>query len=376
MESLFDWLLDGIPGVKTPLDIADRVAGDLVLAGVPLERLGIFVDTLHPNVAGRAFIWERGQPTRMATQSLATRRSSDYADSPIAWCAKNAQELRWKKDEPDRGYQAIREFEARGCVDYICFPLRFSNGEVHVLSASSNAGFSDENVGALRHIARPLARIAEAYAMRRVTDNILAAYVGPQTGARVIAGHIFKGDVETIHAAIWFSDLRGFTEMSGKTPAKEMIAVLNDVFECQVPAIEKHGGEVLKFIGDGLLAIFPFEAGAPAASHCTSALAAAKEALAAIDAMNARASTALRIGLALHVGDVEYGNIGGASRLDFTAIGAAINNAARLEGIASKVGRALVLSQEFAEAVGGEFEDLGDFELKGIAGARKVFAGI
>lgn len=367
IDELFDWLLDGVPGVTGPLDVADRLAKDILAAGIPITRLGVFVTTLHPNVAGRAFIWEEGKETRVSQQTRNVRASADYTASPIKVCADRCETVRWRKGEPDNGWQAIRDFAARGCVDYLCLPLRFSNGEVHVMSVTSNAGFTDEHIAMLQRVARPLARVAEIFALRRLAGNILDAYVGPHSGARVMAGHIQKGDVETIHAAIWFSDLRGFTEMSGRRTPKEVIDVLNEVFDCQVPAIEEHGGEVLKFIGDGLLAIFPFHSFDQAPAHCKKALAAARAALAAV------AKTEHRLGLALHVGDVAYGNIGGAARLDFTAIGTAVNTAARLEGIASKAGRALVLSQEFAEAAGGDFDDLGSFELKGIAEPRRVF---
>ncbi len=383
LDSLFDWLLDGVPGVKGPVDIADRLGRDFAAAGIPVERLGVFVTTLHPNVVGRAFIWEKGKETRMAALTQQVKTSPDYVNSPLARCTETGKEFRWRKGEPDQGFQYLKDFEARGCVDYICFPLRFSNGEVHVMSVNSNAGFTDEHVAGMRQVVRALARVAEGFAMRRVAENILATYVGASSGARVMAGRIFKGDVETIHAAIWFSDLRGFTEMSSRRSAKEMICILNDVFECQVPAIDKHGGEVLKFIGDGLLAIFPIKERADAKERCEAAIQAGRESLAAMAALNAKDGSELRIGLALHVGDVEYGNIGGASRLDFTAIGAAVNTAARLEGIASKAGRAMVLSEDVMKLVTGAhapaeaaeaFEDLGAFELKGISGTRRVFA--
>lgn len=373
MDELFDWLLDGVPGATAPIDVLERLARDFLAAGLPITRLGVFVTTLHPNVAGRAFIWEEGKGARVAQQTRGVRATADYTASPIKVCADTAELVRWRKGEPDRGWQAIRDFEARGCVDYLCLPLKFSNGEVHVMSVTSSVGFTDTHVAALRRISRPLARIAEIFALRRLIGNVLDAYVGPHSGARVIAGHIQKGDVETIHAAIWFSDLRGFTEMSGRRSAHEVITVLNEVFDCQVPAIEAQGGEVLKFIGDGLLAIFPFHSFDEAPAHCAKALAAARAALTALGDLNARAATEHRLGIALHVGDVAYGNIGGSGRLDFTAIGAAVNTAARLEGIASKAGRALVLSQEFAAAVGGDFDDLGSFELKGIAEPRRVF---
>ncbi len=242
------------------------------------------------------------------------------------------------------------------------------------MSVAANAHLTDEHVAAMRQVARVLARVAEGFAMRRVAENILSTYVGKSSGARILLERIFKGDVETIHAAIWFSDLRGFTEMSTRHTAKEMTGISNDVFECQVPAIEKRGGEVLKFIGDGLLALFPITERTLATERCVAAVEAGREALGAMDALNTRNGTALRIGLALHVGDVEYGNIGGASRLDFTAIGAAVNTAARLEGIASKAGRTMVLSQDVAHIVGGELEDLGAFELKGIAETKRVYA--
>ena len=182
------------------------------------------------------------------------------------------------------------------------------------------------------------------------------------------AGSISRGDVETIRCALWFSDLRGFTEMSSRRSPTEVIAVLNEVFDCQVPAIEKHGGEVLKYIGDGLLAIFPIASPDETGARCAAAIDAAHEALAAIQKL-----PDARIGVALHVGDVAYGNIGGASRLDFTAIGMAVNLCARLEGIASKLGRALVVSAELAAACGRGVEDLGTFELKGIAEPQHVY---
>jgi adenylate cyclase len=374
LEGLYEWLLDGAPGATTSVEIADRLGSCFDAAGIPLARLGVFVMTLHPNVVGRSFIWERGQPTRVGALTQQVRQSREYQNSPVAWCTAHGKEWRWRVGEPDWGFGVIADLAARGCVDYICLPLRFTSGETHVMSLSSNTGFTDEHIGAIRRVLRPLARIAEIYALRRTATNILSTYVGTTSGERVMAGRIFKGDVETIRAAIWFSDLRGFTELSSTRPARDVIRVLNDVFECQVPAIEKHGGEVLKFIGDGLLAIFPVTQDASPQSRCGAAIAAATEALGAIAAHNARTGAALRIGLALHIGDVEYGNIGGASRLDFTAIGAAVNMAARLEGLTSKLGRDLVVSAEVAELSDRRFEALGSFELKGIAGPQPVYA--
>jgi adenylate cyclase len=373
IEALHEWLLDGAPGAKNAPAIAQEIGGRLLQAGIPLERFGVFVTTLHPNVLGRAFIWAPGQPMRVLSMTKEIRDSAVFDKSPIAWCTTHRKEWRWRTGEPDCGYTIISDLIAQGVVDYVCLPMIFTNGEVHVLTFASKTGFSDEHVAGLRRITRPLARLTEIYAMRRTAENVLSTYVGQHSGARVMAGRIFKGDVETIRAAIWFSDLRAFTEMSMKKTAKEMIAILNDVFECQVPAIEKHGGEVLKFIGDGLLAIFPISDEKSAKTQCNAALDAAVKTFEALAALNAKNQTSLRIGLALHVGDVEYGNIGGACRLDFTAIGSAVNMAARLEGIAGKLGRPMVLSADFVKLAERTFENLGSFELKGISGPQPVF---
>jgi adenylate cyclase len=373
LDEIFDWLLDGAPGATSSADVLERLGGALAAGGIPIERMAVMVATLHPNVMGRAFVWERGKPLRVLELSEAARSSPEYKHSPIVRVNTTGEEWRWRTGEPDLGYDIIPALVKQGCVDYVCLPLRFTIGEPQVWTVSSNVGFTHEHVAQLRRMARPLARLAEILAMRRTAANILATYVGSSSGERVLAGRILRGDVEVIRAAIWFSDLRGFTAMSGQMSAQSLIATLNDVFECQVPAIEKRGGEVLKFIGDGLLAIFPITEISPPRARCGDALAAASESLAALAAHNATAGTDLRIGLALHVGEVAYGSIGSATRLDFTAIGPAVNLTARLEGITSKLGRTMVVSSEFAAAAGTTFEDLGEFELKGIATAQRVF---
>jgi adenylate cyclase len=370
VQDLYDWLLDGAPGATLPVQVAERLGKEIAAAGVPLMRLGVFVRTLHPNVVGRAFIWEAGKPTRVADLTPAIAASHDFSHSPVAWVYEHHAEFRWRTGEPDRGYRVIPDLVARGCVDYVALPLTFSNGEIHVITFAGTRAFSDEQLGGFRRLVRPLARVAEIFALRRIAKTLLETYLGKVSGDRVLAGQITRGDVDTIRAAIWFSDLRGFTALSSRRSAKSMIETLNRVFDCQVPAIEKRGGEVLKFIGDGLLAIFQVgEHGSHAC--CGAALDAAHEAFAAVAKLEDEEQ--LRIGLALHLGDVEYGNIGGVSRLDFTAIGSAVNLAARLEGIASKTSRSLVMSAEFAAQCGRACEDLGAFELKGIPTPQHVF---
>jgi len=211
----------------------------------------------------------------------------------------------------------------------------------------------------------------------RTAANLLNAYVGRDAGDRILKGHVQRGDTEDIHCVIWFSDLREFTTMSRERFPAEIIKVLNEFFDCQVPSIEKHGGEVLKFIGDGLLAIFPFKTEEPVAGVGARAVEAAQVALKALAQLNvsraARGDEALRFGVGLHVGDVAFGNIGGAGRLDFTAIGPAVNLASRIEGLCSQLGKPILLSAALARGLHLPTRDLGAHTLKGIALAETVF---
>ena len=252
---------------------------------------------------------------------------------------------------------------------------------MHVVTFATKdpAGFTDAHVADLLRVIRPLARIAEILGLRRTAVNLLNTYVGRDAGERILAGKIQRGDTDSIHAVIWFSDLRGFTELAARTSPGALLGVLNELFECQVPEIQNHDGEVLKFIGDGLLAIFPIEGvGKTLAEVCDAAFVAAEGAFGALAKLNAKRAAAkdepIRFGLALHVGEVAYGNIGGAGRLDFTCIGPAVNVASRLEGLTGKIGRPVVVSEEVARATARDLQNLGSFELKGVPEAQNVFA--
>ena len=262
--------------------------------------------------------------------------------------------IRRRLEDPDcpSDFVILDELRAEGVTDYLIQPLEFSDGQIHAISWTTTrpGGFSDADLAALEAIRRPLARLTEIYALRRVLATLLATYVGRSTGQRILEGRIRRGDIERIHAVILLADLRGFTRLSDTLPGDRVIELLNGWFDALVPAIEAAGGEVLKFIGDGLLAIFPV--GAEPATACGAALAAvgaAREALAAFNAgLRARGQAELRYGMALHRGEVLYGNIGSATRLDFTTIGPAVNLTARLETLARDLGRDLLVSAAFA----------------------------
>src|SRR5207253_290725 len=257
---------------------------------------------------------------------------------------------------------------------------RCSGDEVHFWSWARRqpGGFADAEIEALEAVIGPLSRVAEIRAWYRVAGNLLTTYVGKNAGERVLAGHIRRGDTEVIHAAIWLSDMRGFTALADRLPPQVLTDLLNRYFDCQVPAIVDRGGEVLKFIGDGLLAIFPVEKGrTDTGSVCSNALAAAFDVRTNIAKLGRATAIEgvdeVRFGLALHLGDVLYGNIGGGNRLDFTCIGPAVNLAARLEKVAAQLGQSIVASAEFAAHVPGQFTPLGEYAVAGFAAPQKVF---
>ncbi len=382
IDAIYNWLVAGAPGADSPGTVVGRMNDALLNAGVPIERSGAFIRTLHPEIMGRSFMWRPGKPIQVAEAPIAMLSTPGFKTSPVAWVMETGQTFRRQLTEnpPAPEENVIGPLAVEGFTDYLAIPIQFMSGEVHAITFASRApdGFNDEHIAAMHRVVVPLSRLAEIMALRRIATNLLNTYVGHNAGERILAGKIHLGDTETIHAVIWFSDLRGFTALSGSIDPDALIRTLNDVFSCQVTAIQRHGGEVLKFIGDGLLAIFPTGDSTDRGSICSRALDAATDAFKALEAVNAsrieRGDRAVRFGLALHIGDIAYGNIGGAGRLDFTCIGTAVNLAARLEGLTGQLKRDIVVSSAFAALTKSPMETIGTFTLKGVTKPEVVFA--
>jgi adenylate cyclase len=372
VQPIIDWLIDGALSAPAPDQVLTELCGRLVKTGAPVWRSAVFVRTLHPEIMGRRFLWRQGEGTAVDDAPYATLDSSDYHVSPVTAVLVSDQPFRRRlREAADAGnMEVLIGLQKQGGTDYLAVPMRFTDGSVHVATFATRApeGFSEAAIQALTAVVRPLARVAEIRALRRTADNLLDAYVGRQAGARILAGKIRRGHSEEIQAVIWYSDMRGFTALSDRVPAREVVALLNDYFDCQAPVIARFGGEVLKYMGDGLLAVFP-ASGEETAGVCRNALAAAREAREAVAKLDG-----VRFGLALHVGEVLFGNIGGGGRLDFTCIGPAVNLAARIEKVAAKLGEAVVTSEAFAKATSESLQSLGRHTLAGIAAPQEVFA--
>ena len=382
ITSTVDWLTDGARSAQRPEAVLAELCDRLVQVGIPLWRVSVFVRTLHPEIMGRRFIWQPGDGV-MITEGVFDLLDTDrFQNSPFLAVIKFGHVIRQRLT----GKGSAQEFSIyddlrnQGATDYLASPLIFTDGSVHVATWSTQqaGGFTDGQIAAIETVVAPFTRVAEIRALQRTATNLLDAYVGHHAGERILAGQIRRGHTERIHSVIWLSDMRGFTALADRLPPQTLVDLLNRYFDCQVPAILQHGGEVLKFMGDGLLAIFPLAGGTTEArAVCAQALAAAREAQDNITAIEDPSflgnAYGVRFGLALHLGEVLYGNIGSMNRLDFTSIGPAVNLTARLEKLAGLLGRSMILSADFAHYVEAPLDDLGTFDVAGFSGKQKAF---
>jgi adenylate cyclase len=380
LQNIIEWLIDGGRSAPSPTRMMAETCERLVQAGLPLWRVAIFVRTLHPDIYGRAFFWRPSTDVVVTNADSDPRDTPEFRDSPLAILYDSGQEVRYRLNDPEtKRFPFFEDMRAEGATDYIALPLWFIDGSIHASSwiTRRRGGFSDQDLEGLRSLVRPLARIVEIVNWRRTAATLLDTYVGNRAGERILAGEIRRGHAETMQAAIWLSDLRGFTRLSDRLAPETVVDILNQYFDCQVPAIRKFGGEILKFMGDGLLAVFPIaHDGSNLGEVCGRMLDAAREARANVEAMHypkGEGVERFRFGVALHIGDILFGNIGGSSRLDFTCIGPAVNLAARLEKIAGRLARTVVASEAFAGVCAQGWTDLGEFPIAGFSKVQRVF---
>jgi adenylate cyclase len=364
----------------------------LLAHGVPLLRGQYGADTLHPLVGGKVFRWmrDKGVETSSYEREQVTTLMASWLQSPYHHLLETGTSLyRFRYPPPDGVYPfpILGELAELGLTDYVACMHRLGEGakigefDCVFSSWASDVpgGFSEDQVALLDALVPFLATALMASSLRQITRTLVETYLGRDAGERVLRGAIERGVAERIRAVIWFSDLKGFTSMVDSSDPALVVPLLNDYADPQVTAIHRQGGTVLKFIGDGLLAIFP--AGEDLAEACGRALAAAEEAFASLTEVSARrAQSGLPTTdayLALHVGEVFYGNIGGADRLDFTVIGPAVNEAARISAMCRPLGQDVVVSQAFAEAARTAevlLSPLGSHTLRGVARAQTLFS--
>jgi adenylate cyclase len=375
-----DWLLGEAREVGDPNIILEVVSLMLRDAGVPIDRATSAVELRHAERAANARIWEFGSSAR--EYIYAHERGSDASGKrPLAEAHRlNDWIFTWLPDTPDDAFDIVAPLKAAGYTHHIAAPVVLPNGMHNGFTFATRApnGFSDQDVAVLRSIFPTLAALQEVLALQRVMREVMRMYVGDEPHLRILSGDVRRGEVLRIRAAILFADMRDFTGLTSRLSEEAATALVNEYYDCIVPPIDERGGEVLKFMGDGILAIFRAgESGDIEA--CMRAFAAARAALLKVLRRNDKSDGPARfeVGIALHFGNAAYGNVGSGARLDYTVIGRDVNLASRLADLCGRLDQSLLLSDAFQLRLSEhELRNLGAYALKGIGQKQTVFCPI
>jgi len=373
------WLMTDARRRVDASDFLEAFALKLRAAGVDVCRITTGVPILHPQIFSFSGLWELDKGTSERVYRTGPGSAATMSNSPIRIAYEGNGPVRCDLRAPAREgeFAIFGDLRRDGYTDYIVHSVPFADGSYKALSLATRraSGFDRDELALFEAVIPAVGFNLEVQALRRTARTLLDTYVGQQSGGRVLEGQIQRGTGETIRAVIWLCDLRGFTNLSESLPRDALIDLLNCYFGPMCDAVAKQGGEILKFIGDAMLAIFPI--GADPAATCRSALIAAERAQAALVEENQRRDQVglprIDYGLALHVGDVIYGNIGSDTRLDFTVIGPAVNLTARIESMCRQLGRQLLLSSDFVSAAKIPATSLGAFSLKGVGSDQEIF---
>lgn len=378
--------------------ILEGLCGQTLALGLDLDRAVVAHLVSHPQFDGMTFTWSRD--TGRAERQAATQPDIRRLPSPFLHMqTTGTEELRYRLDDYGRAlpFPLLSHLCSLGFTDYLAFFQPFGTfadpglwpdmpagtvmraGVTGSFSTTRNNGFTERELDVLRMLVLPFAVAVKAAATLEMAEILLGTYLGAATGRSVLRGHVQRGHGHKVHAVIFYSDMRDSTALAASASLETYLSTLNAYFDSVVDAVDTHGGEVLKFTGDGVLAMFPFEEGTQAgANACWLAFAAARDALGRLVEVNARRAEAgareIRCGIALHAGDVMYGNVGSARRLDFTATGPAVNEVCRLEAQCKALAVPLVISDVAASLYGGPLQSLGWHELRGVGRAIESFS--
>lgn len=394
LADLTSWLIQ--QGLEnTPVEIwLDECCNKLVKAGIPLQRVNMATRGHHPEIGGVAFRWRRDEESERFDYERSSIPRDDYRQSPLYYLLVNPiSELRQNLSDPnpELEFPIYEDLRAQGSTEYyaairsfldtdhdsVADPTQHQEGMTFSMTTDAEGGFTDAQLNGMRDLLPSICLTLKSGSNRKMAEDITAAYLGQDASKRVLSGAIMRGSSETISAVIWYFDLQGFTAMSETLPGPEIIALLNDYFAEAVEVVESKGGNVLKFMGDGMLAIFDLDA-LPDARMI--AVEAAVDLRDRVETMNAERTAAGQpitgFTLGLHAGDVLYGNIGGRTRLDFTVIGPAVNTTARILGMSDPVGQKIVISSAVAEPlkpVRPDLVSLGAYRLRGVKDRQELF---
>ena len=374
------WLLVEGPHIDSGVELFDELCWRLLGDNLPLWRATFHIGVLHPQIRGIGARWLRDRKIVEEYRILHGSEDTDeYRLSPIRATIERGTPFRRRLDQPVREFPLLERIRKAGATDYFALPLNrvFQRFPVVTWATDRPGGFSDADIAALEDINPALAAIAETRAERRISASLLDTYLGPQAGRRILAGQILRAQGERLRAVIMMTDVRNFTGLSDRLPGDAVIELLDDYFDAIVAPIQENKGEILKFMGDGVLAIFPADDDEDFAPSSLRALDAATQGLERLAAINQQRrqneSGEVLTGIGLHLGEVIYGNVGSADRLDFTVIGPAVNLASRLEDLTKRLSRPMLFSSAFARVCPRPLVSLGFHPVRGLLEPEEVF---
>ena len=390
------WLLERGLLEASVGEIAQGLGRRLVNGGVSLHRISIGGVLLHPVFGGMDVVWEaRNDRLRSDMYPRSAMNTAEFQDAPFFHMLANGipfMRSRLEDGELEHEFPIFERLRDQGVTDYLAFFHTYGRknevqwadlppgmeGAISSFSTRRIGGFTDVEIAYLRALATPLALAIKATTTYELAKTLLDTYLGSYSGGQVLEGLVERGHGKLIDCALWYCDLRDSTAMADQLSIEDYLEAINAYFDCTAGAVLDHGGEVLKFIGDAVMAIFPFEdATRPAVDMCRAAAMTTREAFSKATTVNAgraeKGHAPISFGVSLHVGQVMYGNVGTAQRLDFTVTGPAANEAVRLEGLCKSLGTSVIASSRFEEICPEELIPLGVHQVAGVDGGLAAF---
>ena len=391
LAEIIDWLLhDGIR-IENVMHLFEEFLWRNRAAAIPVDRASLHVGTLHPQIIGFSWVWNStDEICDEVTADARAMLSPSFTRNPLAKVMETGELLQvdLRTQEGRDAFPLMRELAEQGYTEYVIMPLSAGSDRHNAVTFASKHpdGFPENIADDTRMIMDIFALHVERHILQRIAHNVVDTYLGPNAGARVLSGEIRRGDGEAIDAVVWMSDLRGFTTLSDRLEGPQVSVVLNTYFEVVSQAVLEHGGDILKFIGDGILAVFPTSV-SDGAGAGELALAAAQQALTRLEELNAKPTpeleeisgwAPLKMGIGLHEGRVFFGNVGGENRLDFTVIGRAVNETSRVEALCKELKRPLLFTEPVYRSLTpsqrSEVELMGRYKLRGLEKDMPIYA--
>jgi adenylate cyclase len=384
VPAVIDWIFGTGRRIESSNEFVHQLAHQLNAGCGAIDRLLVSLLTLNPQMVATSETWHKSSDETTHFEAEHEVRETDrYIGSPLEAIYETHKRVRQRLDQlPENAHLAYTELAEEGFTDYLALPVLFGEvaqpGAAIIICTKKVGGFSDQEIENFRQVRDYLAPVLEVHSLRHLARSLMNTYVGKRTSEKILSGMIRRGDADVINAALWFSDLRNFTHLTETLATEQVLELLNEYFELVAAAVTARGGEILRFIGDAMLIVFPIDDNMCQQTACNAAIEAAIDAQRTLLSLNHRrgkhAQPPIEFGVGLNIGEVVYGNVGSPDRLDFTVMGPAVNRTARLESLTRELGCNILFSKNFAELVDTPSEFLGQHEMKGIAEPQAVYA--